>query len=82
MGSQRLIQALAKGKVVVKNRTSGEVSVFYPVMSKGHPTREKQKITMASNQILNLTSIVSIEALRLSSNLKKLVKAHHLVVVD
>ena len=78
----KLTKALAQNNVIVKNVTSGEISLHYPeIGSNGYPTGVVLQKIIPSEKVVDLTKDITIKALRLSSSLKKLVKARHLLVV-
>lgn len=79
---QKLIQALAAKRVMVKNVSQGEVSLHYPELDeRDYPTGLLLRKHIPSGKVLDLTADISIHALRLSQSLKKLVKARHLRVI-
>jgi hypothetical protein len=78
----KLMKALASGTVTVKNVTSGEMSIHYPELAEnGYPTGTLFRLGIAAQQTITLTDVIPLKALKLSSNLKKLVKARHLSII-
>jgi len=78
----KLMKALATQSVTVKNGTSGEISLHYPEIGENnYPTGVVLRLGIQPGQTLTLTDMISLKALKLSSNLKKLVKARHLLVL-
>lgn len=80
---QKLIQALAKNNVTVRNVTQGEISLHYPELdANNYPTGLLLRIHIPAGKTLTLTQDISIHALKLSQSLKNLVKARHLRVIS
>lgn len=78
----KLMKALASQTVTVQNVTSGEISLHYPEIGENnYPTGLVLRLGISAKQVIVLTDAVSLKALKLSSNLKKLVKARHLRII-
>lgn len=76
--SAKLLKSLAKGKCIVKNRISGEVIVYWPDAE----TNEPKNLVIKQGATVDLIKFASIQQLRKSQNLKRLVNEGHLAVLS
>lgn len=76
--SAKLLKSLAKGACTVKNRITGEVIVYWPDAETGEP----KNLVIRQGVQVDLTKFASIQQLRKSQNLKRLVSEGHLAVIS
>jgi len=78
----KLMKAFASQKVTVQNATAGEISLHYPEIGENnYPTGLMLRFGIPAKQIIVLTDTITLKSLKMSSNLKKLVKARHLRIL-
>jgi len=76
----KLAEALAGQKLLVRNKTSGEVSVHYPKLNERGEWQIANQV-VGPFQLVDLTSLIPMTSLRRSPNLVSLVNNGHLDVV-